>query len=186
MREQARHTDGEILDGIRGNADWAVRVVSDAITPLIRHKLFSFEDWEDVRQQCLLKIVVAMRRIENIESFWGLVHKVTVCHVINCNRRVEKTRGVFEPNATEDTNADRVADAPARSAPHDEDVDNRNLFLYVYQRIEETCQRIFYLLFLEEKTYPEAARELDISEGNLRVRLKRCRDKATALRAEAV
>ena len=183
------HEDHELLRAIRANRDWAMHLVAEAITPLIKSKLFSFSEWEDVRQQCLLNIVVALREIDRVHNFWGLVRKIAICHVIDHNRRIQLTRSVFADRQKGDGSGDDIdpiAAAVDRKSSPEEQVANEDLFLYVYQRLEETCQKLFYLVFLRGRSYVEASRELQITEGNLRVRLKRCRDKAVELRDQSL
>lgn len=183
--KSANYTEDDIHNAVCRNQNWAIDEVSRYVTPLIKSKLFAYSDWEDVRQQCLMNIVVTLRKIDRVRSFWGLVRKITVCHVINHNRRLQTRRAVFEEPSGGGSQGDWLTEQPSAASPHSEDLVNRELFLYIYQRISEVCRRLFYLLFIKNLTYQEAASELDISEGNLRVRLKRCREKAVLLRDEA-
>lgn len=115
---------------------------------------------------------------------WGFIHKVTVCHVINHNRCQRLTRKMFSnPDGEGEDEPSEFGDAGPRA---DERLADRSLLLYVYQRIDEFCQRIFYLLFVEDRGYDDTADALGITTNNLRVRLSRCRAKAKALRAEAI
>lgn len=176
--------DRDLLVAIRAGEDWALQWVEEAITPIVRHRVFAFADWEDVRQQCLLKILTVLRRDRPVHNIWGLIHKITVCHVVDHNRRSSRRDRLFaktadgRPEATTTASVDHPGVA--------ERIADRSEFLYVLQRIERTCRDLFERLFVHENSQREVAAQLEITEGNLRVRLKRCRDKAVALRAEVL
>lgn len=184
-------TDDEILDGLRAGEDWAAEIVRERITPIVRGRIYAFTDWEDVRQGCILNILNAVHATGEIENLWGLVRRVTICRVIDHNRRHLLTRAIFN-NPDDDPEAERT-EAPdsAEGAADpvsglDDRVADQELFVYVFQRLGQACQQLFRALFLEERSFEEAAEALGISRGNLRVRLKRCRDRAVALRDQAL
>jgi len=185
-------TDDEILDGLRAGEDWAAEVVRERITPIVRNRIYAFPDWEDVRQGCMLNVLKAVRATGEIENLWGLIRRVTVCHVIDHNRRHQLSRTIFN-NPGGDDGAERSEPAPDTpegaadpAAGLDDRIADQELFVYVFQRMGQACQQLFRALFLEERSFEEAADEMGISRGNLRVRLKRCRDRAIALRDQAL
>ncbi|MDH3197464.1 MAG: hypothetical protein OEO21_04410 [Candidatus Krumholzibacteria bacterium] len=185
-------TDDEILDGLRAREDWAAEVVRERITPLVRSRVYAFPDWEDVRQGCLLNVLKTVRAAGEIENLWGLVRRVTICHMIDHNRRHQLSRTIFS-HPGDDPGAERAEAAPNTpegaadpAAGLDERLADQELFAYVFQRLGQACQQLFRALFLEERTFEEAADEIGIARANLRVRLKRCRDRAVALRDQAL
>ena len=175
-----------IVAGLLGDDKATIEQVQHYITPIIKNKLFSYPDWEDVRQQCLLNILVSLRKTQSVHNVWGFIRKVTICHVIDHNRRHQVQRTIFDDAFDETDRASEPSDHGGAGLPHPEDFIDRELFLYVYQRIGDVCRRLFYALFITGLSYAETSTELGTTEGNLRVRLKRCRDKALALRDEAL
>jgi RNA polymerase sigma factor (sigma-70 family) len=181
-----------LTEALRNNEGWAVAEVSKRIEPIIRNKIYAFDDWEDVLQQSLMEVVAAVKACETVTNIWGLARRVAVTTVIDHNRahrrsrdRTERgtggTRGVSggEPE-------NRAARVPDRRSRPDAVVESRDLFVYIYQRIGKKCRRIIDLVYIEGITYERAATEMGLTEGTLRVTVHRCRERARRLRAEAL
>jgi RNA polymerase sigma factor (sigma-70 family) len=185
-----RHESSRIerlTEGLRDNEDWAVAEVSRRVEPIIKNKIYSFDDWEDVLQQCLMEVVVAVRSLATVDNLWGLVKKVAITSVIDHNRGYQKLR---RRSSTHSATADGASENPTthlpdRSPPPDAVLESRDLFRYIYQRIGKMCREIIDLIYIEGITYERAAVELGIKEGALRVRIHRCREHAMRIRAEA-
>jgi RNA polymerase sigma factor (sigma-70 family) len=177
-----------IIDALRNNEDWAVAEVSRRVTPIIRNKIYAFDDWEDVLQQCLLEVVVFVRNAATITNLWGLIKQVAITTVIDHNRRHQKLRArASYPVAGPDGEPENpTAHLPDRRPLPDAALEGRDLFLYIYQRIGNTCREIIDLIYIEGVTYERAAKEMGVQEGALRVRIHRCREKAMRIRTEAV
>ena len=178
-------SDEDIVKGCREDRSWAIRAVADFITPIVRNELFSIESWEDVRQDCLLKIQSALKKTPVVQNLWGLAHKIAICTVIDYNRkrRVEERIFARQHDVTSET-AESMRIRAATAASNPIDYESADLFLYIFQRLEETCQKIIEGLFIRGLSYAELAEELGLSQGNLRIRLKRCRDRARQLKRQ--
>lgn len=172
------------VEALRNNDSVAVQHLSRRIVPLIKNKLFSFQDWEDAQQQCVLEIIEAVRRIEKIKSFWGLARKITITSVIDINRRyvVDRSRQLSLSGDRPHDGENRATQIKDAGPTPDVSLEGKDMFLYIYQRLGKECQQIFRSLFILELDYEETASKLDISEGSLRVRLHRCRQKALQIR----
>lgn len=178
---------GRLTEALRNNEDWAVAEVSKRIKPIIKNKIYSFDDWEDVLQQTLMEVVVAVKACPTVDSLWGLVRRVAITSVIDHNRRFQKSRERIPGRATGagDRSEIPAVQLPDRRSRADAVVESRDLFLYIYQRIGKKCRKIIDLVYIEGVTYRRAAEVLGIKEGNLRVSIHRCRDRAIQLGAEA-
>ncbi len=177
--------DGITLAALRNNEGWAIQLIGDRIKPLIKNNIFSFQDWEDAHQQSLLEIIDAVTKTAEIRNLWGFVKRIAITTVIDYNRRhsIRSARVVSvedRPGAGDDP-GDEV---PDRKMSHDIAYESRDLFLYIFQRLGRSCQQLLHMVYIEEVTYSEAAAKLSITEGNLRVRLHRCKERAIALRTQ--
>lgn len=180
------YTDKDVLDGCRQGRSWAINSVIEFITPLIRHKLFTFDNWEDVRQHCIVEILDTLEKPEPVRNLWGLIRKITICTVIDFNRKQQAQDRIFTQlnHDVPDKSSASAGYNPGSYRGPTDDLESTNLFLYIFQRLGPACQEIIQELFMRGLSYTDLASKLDISEGNLRVRLKRCRDKARLLRKQ--
>lgn len=180
--------DQMLIEGLRRDDERAVQIVYDRITPIVKSKIYSTQEWEDARQQCMLRIIVAVRRIREIESIRGLIDTITIRTVIMYNRYIRRVRD-WERRSLQDESEDGLTLESAVPDPrpsYDESYDMIDLVLYVFQRLGEECRKIFKLVFIEGLSYVETAPRLNITEGNLRVKIHRCTKKAVAIRASDV
>ncbi len=179
---------GRITEALRNNEDWAVAEVTKRVKPVIRNKIYSFGEWEDVLQKCLMEVTVAVRENATVENLWGLVKRVAITSVIDHNRETQKAR---RRTSTRTEGTDDEPDNPLESLRDlrplaDTVVESKDLFVYIYQRVGEKCRKIIDLIYIEGLTYEHAAAELGVTEGALRVRIHRCRDRALQIRSEVV
>jgi len=170
-------SERQILGGCRDGQQWALDLVKNHITPLVRHRVFNIDDHDDVVQECFSKLIVAWRRTPDIDNFWAFVNYISVCAIIDHNRR-RRTRDKFF-----DLKSDPGDDA-ATGHPHTDPVEKLNLYQHIVARLNPMCRKIFWGLFADDRSYRDLATELGLTEVNLRVRLKRCRDKARELRGQ--
>jgi RNA polymerase sigma factor (sigma-70 family) len=178
---------GRLIKALRNNEGWAIAEISKWIEPIIKNKIYAFDDWEDVRQQSLMELVIAVNACKTVNSLWGLVRRIAITTVIDHNRKYQRSRN-RKPHQTAGNGGE--SDNPATRIPDhrsgaDTIVESRDLFLYIYQRVGKKCREIIDLVFIKGFTYEQAAEALGIREGNLRVSVHRCRDRAMELRAEA-
>jgi RNA polymerase sigma factor (sigma-70 family) len=120
----------------------------------------------------LLK-VVSEANSTPITSPKGLVRYVVKCTAIDALRRERRVHAMKE----------KVRHRfPTTPNPEEILISGEELELYLRVRAsaEEPCRELWNLLLYEELTYKEIAQRLHISEGALRVRHKRCKDKAAA------
>lgn len=179
--------EGRLEQALRNNEDWAVAEVSRRVEPIIKSKIYSFDEWEDALQQCLTEVVIAVRGLATVDNLWGLVKRVAITTVIDHNRGYQTTRrrASRQSTAPDGESVDPTAGLPDRLPTPEAVLESRDLFLYIYQRMGSTCRKIIDLIFIEGVTYKRAAAELGLNEGALRVRIHRCRERAMRLRAEA-
>lgn len=172
------------LERLRLGHDEACEEVLRRITPVIRSGVYSPDDFDDVCQQCILELLEVVRTAATVRSVWGLVQRIAVTTVIDHNRALVRRRRRDSSSAP--GQADPMAAIPDQRPEPGAAVDDRDLALYVYQRLGATCRRIVHLVFVQELPYSTAASELGVSEGALRVRIHRCRQEAIRIRDESL
>ncbi len=180
--------DQELIEGLLRDKGWAVQIVYDRITPIVKSRIYSFQEWEDARQQCMLRIIKAVRRIPEIESIWGLIGTITVRTVISYNRYIRRMRDREGDSLQDESENGVTLESTMRDPrpPHDESYDMIDLILYVFQRLGEECRKVLKLVFIEGFSYAGTAARLNITEGNLRVKIHRCTKKAAEIRDSVV
>ena len=91
-----------------------------------------------------------------------------------------------DPGSPDSTQNDRTEAIPDRGPLPGDAYTDRQLFQHVLRRLSGPCRKLLCLLFRDELSPAEAAAALDITEGNLRVRLNRCRDRAVSIRDQTL
>ena len=175
-----------LADGyLRGDAR-VIEQVRRAIEPLIVSKIVNPDDWEDLRQHCLEELLTFLRQVDSVQNFWALVRRITVNSVSSYNAKSLRWRKLVDGDEA-DTVTGLTRTETARSTESDTwtRFQARDRIRYIFNLIPKKCREIFHLIFVQDLTYAESAEKLAISEGNLRVRLNRCRDRAVALDQKA-
>lgn len=154
----------------------SVRQIDVWIAQVLRHPgLRLGDEVEDVAQQVRRKLLISFRdgRFQGTASLrtyvWRSAQHAAVDHL-----RHRRTRQ--SPLSIDD-----VAE-PADPAESPEQAllqrERRALFLLVLDRLEEACRQLFSLIVFDRLSYLEIARQLETTEGAIKVRALRCREKA--------
>jgi len=177
--------DDDIVKALLSNESWAIKTISERITPIIKYKLFKVQDWEDARQHSLMEIVIAVRRFKKIDKFWGLVKKITYSTIVDFNRSYkrhsQKNSNPFKNISEKDDWTNFFPDPKDNQSSYYE---RKELLIYIFQKLNEECRALLRMVFLEDIKYSEIASRLGISDGTLRVRIHSCKEKAMRFRDE--
>lgn len=144
----------------------AIRTVSGWVKSVVLHKVWGFDDAEDIIQAALLALVQNLRsgrfKSGNFQAYTRTIAK-NIC--ITSYRRL-KTRGVEVP----------FNDASYSSTRHssDKSVERRAAISRILDRLNENCRRLLLLAYVQGYTRKEIAESLGIREETVRVRLFRC------------
>ena len=169
-------SDPEVIQGfLEGNARCLTQI-DVWIGEVLRHPgLRLGNDREDVAQQVRRKLLTALRdgRFQGTASLrtyvWRAAQHTAVDHLRH--RRTQplplSIDDVAEPNDP--------AVSPETAFLQRE---RRALFALVLERLDEACRELFHLIVFDELSYAEIARRLRSTEGAIKVRALRCREKA--------
>ena len=135
------------------------------------------ERFEDVLQEVRLEITRLLgqgkfRGESSLRTYlWRVVNHTCLDH-IRSERRWQWTE--LEEIESPSSRIPTFSQAPA---------EERDLLLRVLDRASQDCRELWRML-VAGLSYREMSQRMDVAEGTLRVRVLRCREKATALRAE--
>ena len=134
-------------------------------------------DWNDLVQDLLLEVTTSLRsggfrgECQLRTYVWRIAHYRCLNRIRDRARRPEHELGDDENQVPDPTRAvlDRLVDA-----------ESTDLLIRFLHTVSVDCRRLWTRL-LEGRSYREMSRETGISEGALRVRVLRCRQKALNL-----
>ena len=154
----------------------SVRQIDVWIGQVLRHPGLRFgNDVEDVAQQVRRKLLISFRdgRFEGTASLRTYVWRAAQ-HAAIDHARHRRTRP--SPLSIDDVaEPSDPAVSPEKALLQQE---RRALFALVLDRLEEGCRELFSLIVFDQLSYAEIARRLRTTEGAVKVRALRCREKA--------
>jgi RNA polymerase sigma factor (sigma-70 family) len=145
---------------------------------VLRHpRLRLGHDAEDIAQQVQRKLLVSFRddRFTGASSLRTYVWRVAQ-HAAIDHLRIGRAKPAPFP-------LDAIADPPDPGASPEGGLlleERRALFARVLARLADECRNLFHLIVFEELSYAEIAGRLGATEGAIKVRALRCREKAVA------
>ncbi len=168
--------DQDIIEGfLQGSrkdyqtvSQWVLRVVKLGSWGLERY-------WDDVTQDVLLKLYVSLKesKFEFRSSLKTYVYRIAKFTCIDYLRRYSSKEkkevellqiGVFDP-------------------PQDRQEQNQaDTFWRIHGLISQECRELWEMIFWQNLPYAEIAKKLDISEGTVKSRFFRCKERAIQLK----
>jgi RNA polymerase sigma-70 factor, ECF subfamily len=135
--------------------------------------------WDDVLQDVRLEVTRLLgqgkfRGESSLRTYLWRVVSHTCLDQIRSRRRWQWT----DLEAVD--KADGLVEAPPSTASRQED---RDLLLRVLDRVPQECRELWRMI-VAGLSYREMSVRMEVAEGTLRVRVLRCREKASALRTE--
>jgi RNA polymerase sigma-70 factor (ECF subfamily) len=170
--------DAELVRGYLAGDAAAARQVDLWILEVLRHpRLTLGNDVDDLAQQVRRKLLISLRagRFQHASSLrtytWRAAQHTAIDYLRA--RRVRPFTASFEDQAVE----------PADPAPSPEAVvlqqERRDLLARVLARLGDDCRQLLQLIVFDELNYRDIATRLGATEGAIKVRALRCREKAT-------
>jgi RNA polymerase sigma-70 factor, ECF subfamily len=166
--------DAAVLSGfLSGHSESHARV-DRWILEALRTQAFSLgSDTEDVAQEVRRKLLISFRdeRFRGESSLrtyvWKVAQRAAIDHARTRRRRIAPVPLEWEPVSDQEG-----PDAGLFLASR------RTVFQKLMASLGEECRRLWELIFFEDLPYAEVARRLGITEGNVKVRALRCRNRA--------
>lgn len=144
----------------------AVATVSAWATSVVAHRIWGFQNVEDIVQATLLALVENLRK----NRFTGVNLRAYVRRIAKnmCISHYRKTRTRGEHVSFEE----HGHHGPLRQG--DEEVERNEMISSILKRLNEPCRRIILLAYVQGFSRREISTRLGISEEAARVRLYRC------------
>jgi len=145
---------------------------------VIRHRTWRLrEQEEDLLQDVRVRLVQAFERgafrgDSSLKTFVQAVAKHTCLNAVRAARIRETSEFSEEQHPSS-------RDNPGEEL---EKTEQARLCYKVLTNLPESCRRLFQLVLVDELSYDEIARSLDLAVGTVKSRLARCRDRAVSLR----
>jgi RNA polymerase sigma-70 factor (ECF subfamily) len=144
----------------------AVRTVSEWARSVVAHRVWGFENTEDIVQATLLALVQNLRDGRftggNLRAY---VRRIAKNMCIDAYRKI-RTRGDHVPLEESERHS------PVRH--HGEEMARDDMIGRILERLSEECRRIILLAYIQGYSRREISNRLGISEQAARVRLYRC------------
>jgi RNA polymerase sigma factor (sigma-70 family) len=171
-------SDEAVIQGFLAGEGPGAASISTWIHEVLRHRRFGLgSDAEDVAQQVRRNLIVAFRdgRFAGHASLRTYVWRVAQ-HAAIDHLRAQRVK-------PETVCLDAVAEAAHPAASPEQAAlrrERRDVFARILAGLDEGCRDLFHLIVFEELSYAEVARRLRATEGAIKVRALRCREKAAA------
>jgi RNA polymerase sigma-70 factor (ECF subfamily) len=164
-------TDQELIQGfLEGRKPEYIRV-HGWITAMVRSRLWdNHVAPEDVVADTLMKLLLNLRdesfRLESTLKTY--VQRIALYTLVDAGRRRKRLKPIADGNTLSDP-----------STPHSllEDEEEQQLIDRAMSMLPESCRRMFEMALHERMKYREIARRLGSTEGAIKTRLSRCRDR---------
>jgi len=178
-------SDDEIKRGLLDGERWAIDWVLNLIGPVIRSKLYDPEDRLDAEQDTHRRLFMALPKSE-IRNMRKYARKLARCSVVDIIRQKHLDKmmriGWIDLEAFD---AFLTSHSEKDGRTHDQPGD-RELVVYVLQRLAVSCREIFISLFCYDRSYEQVAKEFGVTCGALRTQLSRCRKAGRKIRKQAL
>ena len=168
-------TDQKIIQGFLKGGSKEYNQVREWIAAMVRSRLWDNRVTpEDVVADTLIKLLLNLRkksfRVES--SLKTYVQRITLNTLVDGTRRRKR----LVPIADENTLSD--ASTPLTKIEHDEELELMDRALSM---LPEACRKLFEMVLQEQVTYVEIARRIGSSEGAIKTRISRCRQKISEI-----
>ena len=163
--------DRELVERLmRGDRD-AVDLAGSWIDAVLRLQFRALqEEWDDLRQEALRRIVQNLRhgRFEGRSGLHTYIHRVAKNVAIDAMRRAYRRR-----EGTGDSRSLVAARSTQRS--DEQTLVDRDFLRTLLERLPEADRLLLRLVYGDHLSYAEVARALETTEGAVKARMARCK-----------
>lgn len=164
-----------VLQGQKEYFEILLRRYNQRLFRIIRSYVLSEDDVRDVMQEAYIKAYVRLRQFDHRASFATWLVRIAINEALQHLRKNKKSIHYYENAAT----ADFILNLPDTNQMNPEkqtiSTQNRAFVENAVDQLPEKYKVVFVLHQSEELTNFEIAQYLEISEGNVKVRLHRAK-----------
>ena len=146
---------------------WVAHVVTTFRFRILR------TEWPDLHQEVLTRLLEALRHGRFDPSLEFRIYAQSVARYTmleNVRRKLRRQR---------DSEAEWANPEPTMSG--EDPILTRHAVDRILTQVQADCRRLFRIIFFDQKSYAEAARDLGVPVGTVKSRLSRCLEKARKL-----
>jgi len=164
----------DLIDAfVQGDAA-AVRTIDDWIAAVLKSEFVSLKaEWEDLRQETRVRVFrnLSQSRFDRRSSLRTYVHRIAKNVCIDASRLA--WRHYEKPGVAEARRGRSTGEADEASMA-------RDFCRKVLHGLKDSDRQLVSMVFHENCSYSEVARRLGISEGAVKTRMSRCKDRLVA------
>jgi RNA polymerase sigma-70 factor (ECF subfamily) len=164
--------DDRLIEAFMEGRIDAIRAVSDLAKSVVQHKVWGFDDAEDIVQATLLALVQNLRAGKYKSGNFPAYVRTIAKNICITDYRRQQARGVHVP-LNDDVYLSTVQN-PGKK------VERRAALNMVLDRLNKSCRQILLMAYVQGYSRREIAEFLGIKEQAVRVRLFRCAKSARA------
>lgn len=171
-------SDREIIRGFLQGDTQSVELVQTWIVYVVHARLWTQDiQAEDIVSDTILKLLVNLRdnkfKFESsLKTYAQRIARFTIIDHVRAQRRAREYVKEMSLMSAEQ-------ESPARAFENEEEM---TLFLRVVSLLPQECRDLWAMIHNEEMSYVEIAERLSLTEGAVKTRVLRCKQRAIVLR----
>ncbi|MBI3451203.1 MAG: RNA polymerase sigma factor [Acidobacteria bacterium] len=174
MPESPTLDDRELIDAFVQGEPAAVRTIDSWIAAVLHSEFLSLRaEWDDLRQETRVRVFANLSR----SRFVGRSSLRTYVHRIAKNVCIDASRLAWRHH--EKPGAVDARRGPSTREASDQSI-ARDLVRKILHDLQDSDRQLISMVFHEHYSYSEVARKLGISEGAVKTRMSRCKDRLVA------
>jgi len=170
-------SDREIIDGFLKNDPSAYRIISEWVySAVLANSYRTSLSVDDIAGDTICKVLINLRegsfRFDStLKTYVQRIARYTLIDAVRSNRTTTNNNEVL----------DTIPDPSPNPLSAFESAEEQRLFRRVLSGIDEPCRTLWKLIFHDELPYNAVARKLGLTEGAVKTRVHRCKEKAINL-----
>lgn len=174
------YSDKEIIKGLLSNEEaifhWIYQNYYGRVVAIVVKNSGLTEDAKDVFQDTFLQIIDKLKKGDYQDENKFRAYFMGFANNVWRNRRRKKERRVTDSlDEKEYKLTDTSSEAISEMVRKEEEL---NKLHRVMMKIDEVCRKILMLHYIKKEKFKDIAKQLNMTEGAIKVRSKRCKEKA--------
>lgn len=172
MQEPPEH-DSLLIRGFLSGQAAALATVDSWVEVVLRRECWTMKaDWDDLHQEVRLRVLRNLRdgRFRGDSELRTYVHRIAINAVVDFSRQAARRR---ERNGLEP----RLEGRESMDARDPLGLVSRDLLRRILEGLSDDERRLLDMVHAQHLSYGEIARKLGVTEGAIKLRVFRCRER---------